>query len=60
MIQRLPKSFRYRITERGVRAALSLPASLEETVGQERPEVARALPPEDYHLMSQGDELKLQ
>src|SRR5450830_1224793 len=32
----------------------------EEPVGGEEPKLTRALPPQDSHLMSQGDELKLQ
>jgi hypothetical protein len=32
----------------------------EEPVGGEEPKLARALPPQNGHLMSQGDELKLQ
>ena len=32
----------------------------EEPVGGEDPKLTRALPPQDGHLMSQGDELKLQ
>ena len=32
----------------------------EEQVGEEEPKLIRALPPQDGHLMSQGDELKLQ
>ena len=32
----------------------------EEPVGGEEPKLIRALPPQDGHLMSQGDELKLQ
>ena len=31
----------------------------EEPVGGEEPKLTRALPPKDIHLMSQGDELKL-
>jgi hypothetical protein len=29
-------------------------------VGEEEPKAARAFPPQDDHLMSRGDELKLQ
>ena len=32
----------------------------EEPVGGDEPKVTRALPSQDGHLMSQGDELKLQ
>jgi len=32
----------------------------EQPVGGEEPKLTRALPPQDGHLMSQGDELKLQ
>ena len=32
----------------------------EEPVCGEEPKLTRALPPQDSHLMSQGDELKLQ
>jgi hypothetical protein len=32
----------------------------EEAVGGEEPKLTRALPPQDGHLMAQGDELKLQ
>jgi len=32
----------------------------DEPVGGEEPKLTRALPPQDGHLMSQGDELKLQ
>ena len=32
----------------------------EEPVGGEEPKLTRALPPQDGHLMSQSDELKLQ
>jgi hypothetical protein len=32
----------------------------EKPVGGEEPKLTRALPPQDGHLMSQGDELKLQ
>jgi len=32
----------------------------EEPVGGDEPKLTRALPPQDAHLMSQGDELKLQ
>jgi len=32
----------------------------EEPVGRDEPKLTRALPPQDGHLMSQGDELKLQ
>ena len=32
----------------------------QEPVGGEEPKLTRALPPQDGHLMSQGDEFKLQ
>ena len=32
----------------------------EKPVGGDEPKLTRALPPQDGHLMSQGDELKLQ
>ena len=32
----------------------------EQPVGGEQPKLTRALPPQDGHLMSQGDELKVQ
>ena len=32
----------------------------EEPVGGDEPKLTRALPPQDGHPMSQGDELKLQ
>ena len=35
-------------------------ANPEQPVGGEEPKLTRALPPQDAHLMSQCDELKLQ
>ena len=34
--------------------------NLEQPVSGEQPKLTRALPPQDRHLMSQGDELELQ